>query len=164
MVLLRRLGSSGFSLVEMMVVMAILSIMAAVTLPYAEMTLKRDKELELKRDMREIREAIDQFHNDWAGGKLPKTSWDVSSNGYPKTLEVLMEGARDKDPMKPAHKYLRRFPENPFGDKDMRPDRQWAVRGYADPSDSTSWGGEDVYDVYCPGDEKALDGSYYHDW
>jgi general secretion pathway protein G len=161
---LRRQRPDGFSLVEMLVVMAILSVLAAVTLPYAEMTVKRDKELELKRDLREIREAIDKFHGDWVAHIIPQKSWDSSGDGYPKTLALLALGARQVDPMKPNVKYLRHLPENPFGYNDLPPAQQWGMRGYRDPSDGVSWGGEDVYDVYCPGDEKALDGSYYHDW
>lgn len=159
----RRSGADGFSLVEMMVVIAVLSILAVVTIPYAEITVQRNKELELRRDLREMRGAIDRFHDDWLVGTLPKTSWNVSTEGYPKTLDALSEGIR-QDPMKAGLKYLRRIPENPFGDKDLTPAKQWAFRGYADSPGSFRWNSVDVYDVYCPGDGKALDGSSYHDW
>jgi general secretion pathway protein G len=156
--------AAGFTLIEMLVVLAILSILAGVSLPYAEMTVRRDKELELKRDMREVRTAIDHFHYDWQNGIIAKTSNAASEDGYPKTLEVLTQGVDLSGPRPVKQKYLRRIPENPFGDTSLSPDRQWGLRAYGDPADSTQWGGEDVYDLYCPGNEKALDGSYCHDW
>jgi general secretion pathway protein G len=148
----------------MLVVLAILAILAAVTLPYAEVTVKRGKELELKRDLREVREAIDRFHAYWASGALSRISRSASDDGYPRTLAVLVEGAEGTGPKTVPQKYLRRVPENPFGDTSLPLDQQWGLRSYADKSQSTQWGGQDVYDVYCPGDDKALDGSLYHDW
>ncbi len=160
----RRQDERGFSLVEMLVVLSILSILVAVTLPYAETTVRRDKELELRRDLRQMRTAIDRFHEDWQNGVIPKLGSDTSDDGFPKNLEVLVEGVEKSGPKPVKQKYLRRIPENPFGDKDLPPDQQWGLHSYDDQPDFTQWGGEDVYDVYCLGDEKALDGSYYHDW
>ena len=159
-----RRDQSGFSLVEMLVVLAILSILAAVAVPYAQVTVTRDKELELKVDLREMRGAIDRFHGDWLNGQVSKLAEGASEDGYPKTLLVLIQGVQGTGPGGAARKYLRRIPENPFGDKDQPPEGQWAYRSYPDKPGSTDWGGEDVYDVYCPGDAKALDGSRYHDW
>ena len=149
---------------ELLVVLAILAILAAVTLPYAEVTVRRDKELELKRDLREMRTAIDQFHDDWLAGKLSKLGGDASDDGYPKDLTVLFNGAEGGGASGGKVKYLRGIPENPFGDKDLPPEKQWGMRSYQDEKGSTEWGGQDVWDVYCPGDGKALDGSFYHDW
>jgi general secretion pathway protein G len=160
----RLLNDQGFSLVEMLVVLAILAILAAVTLPYAETTVRRDKELELRRDLRQMRTAIDQFHDDWQSGVLPKLGTGTSDDGFPKNLEVLVEGVEQNGPRPVKKKYLRRVPENPFGDKELPPDQQWGLRSYADQPNSSFWGGQDVYDVYCSGDGKALDGSFYHDW
>lgn len=160
----RRLDERGFSLVEMLVVLALLAILAAVTMPYAEVTVKRDKELELRRDLRAMRTAIDRFHEDWQDGVIARMGAAVSDDGYPRALRVLVNGAEENGPRPAKRKYLRRVPENPLGDKDLPPERQWGLRSYADPADSSVWGGGDVYDVYCPGDQKALDGSYYHDW
>jgi general secretion pathway protein G len=158
------LREGGFTLVEMLVVLAILAVLTAVTLPYAEVTVRRDRELELKRDLREMRIAIDRFHYDWQSGVIPQTSSAASDDGYPKTLEVLTRGA-DSSGVRPVkQKYLRRVPENPLGDTSLPPEQQWGWRAYGDPPDSTAWGGADVYDIYCPGDGKALDGSFYHDW
>lgn len=159
-----RLNPRGFTLVEMLVVIAILAILAAVTVPYAEVTVKRDKELELKRDLREMRNAIDQFHTDWTNNVISKTDGSVSDDGYPKTILVLVDGVQSSGAKGGKVKYLRRVPENPFADPAQALDQQWAYHGYGDERDSTEWGGADVYDVYCPGDGKALDGSHYRDW
>ncbi len=159
-----RLDEDGFSLVEILMALAILAILAAVTMPYAETTVRRDKELELRQDLRQMRGAIDQFHDDWENGVIPKLGTGTSDDGFPKTLAVLMEGVELSGPKPSRQKYLRRIPENPFGDKGLPPEEQWAFHSYADAPGSAFWGGQDVYDVYCPGDEKALDGSYYHDW
>lgn len=159
-----RLCEEGFTLVEMLVVLAILAILAAVTIPYAEVTVRRDKELELRRDLREMRSAIDHFHSDWVLGNISRLGHSASQDGYPQTLSTLVEGADGNGPQASKFKYLRRIPENPFGDTSLPPEKQWALRSYPDAADSTEWGGQDVFDVYCSGDEKALDDSYYHDW
>lgn len=159
-----RPSEGGFSLVEMMVVLAILAILAAVTLPYAETAVRRDKELELRRDLRQVREAIDRFHEDWQNGAIPKLGMGTSDDGFPKSLVVLVEGVDTGKPAPAREKYLRRVPENPFGNKDLPPEEQWGLHSYGDLPNSNFWGGQDVYDIYCPGDQKALDGSYYHDW
>ncbi len=158
------LKADGFTLVEMLVVMAILSILAAVTVPYAEMTVKRGKELDLHRDLREIRIAIDRFHSDWQNGVISKISNSASEDGYPKNLNVLVNGVVQTGARNVKQKYLRHIPENPFGDVEKSLEDQWGVRSYADEPDATEWGGQDVWDVYCPGDEKAIDGTFYHDW
>ena len=160
----RPLDERGFSLVEMLVVLAILAILAAVTLPTAETAVRRDKELELRGDLREMRRAIDRFHEDWRSGALPKLGMGTSDDGFPKTLQTLVDGVEQSGPRPVKRKYLRRVPESPFGDKGLPPGEQWGLRSYADQPGSGFWGGQDVYDVYCPGDGKALDGSYYHDW
>lgn len=157
-------GAGGFSLVEMMVVLAVLAVLAAAAVPFAEKTVRRDKELDLRRDLREMREAIDRFHGDWAAGLLSNGPWDASEQGYPRSLDVLVRGAKARDPMKAGKKYLRRVPSNPFGDPELPPEKQWAYHGYADPPGTTRWGGGDVYDVYCPSDARALDGSVYREW
>jgi general secretion pathway protein G len=159
-----RLNGRGFTMVEMLVVLAILAILAAVTVPYAEVTVRRDKEMELKRDLREMRTAIDHYHDDWSNGVISQTDSSSSVDGYPRTLMVLTQGVDGTGPRAAKLKYLRRIPENPFGDTSLPPDQQWALRGYEDQPDAAEWGGEDVYDVYCPGDAKSLNGTFYHDW
>jgi general secretion pathway protein G len=160
----QRFNENGFTFVEMLVVLALLAVLAAVTVPYAEITVRRDKELDLKRDLREMRTAIDHFHRDWQEGVVSKFDNQTSDYGYPKSLDTLVTGVEPKGPNPVKRKYLRRIPENPFGDTSLPPDQQWGFKSYQDRPDSTDWGGQDVYDVYCPADGKALDGSLYHDW
>src|ERR1043166_4804242 len=87
----------GFTLVELLVTLAILSILAAAALPYAEVTVRRDKELELRRALRDVRGAIDAFHDDWTAGRIAHTENGASDDGYPKTLQVLVDGMRIGD-------------------------------------------------------------------
>lgn len=159
-----RLKKDGFTLIEMLVVLAILAILAGVTVPFAEITVKRNKELELKRDLREVRSAIDLFHDDWQNGVISKYGSSASEDGYPKTLSSLVDGVDTAGSRLVKKKYLRRIPENPLGDTSLPPDQQWTLRSYDDEKGATQWGGEDVYDIYVGGDDKALDGSFYHDW
>lgn len=158
------LGQGGFTLIEMLVVLAILAVLAAVTVPYAEITVKREKEMELRRDLRQMRSAIDRFHDDWQNTKISHDGGAASEDGYPKTLDTLVDGAEGTGARGIMQKYLRRIPENPFGDTSLPPDQQWGLRSYQDDAHPDQWGGQDVYDVYCPSADKALDGSIYHDW
>jgi general secretion pathway protein G len=155
----------GITLIELIVTLVILSILASAALPYAEMTVRRDKELELRRALRSIRTAIDDFHADWQAGRIPKFSDAASEDGYPVTLNVLVEGI-DLATAGGKHKlYLRRIPSNPFaGDPSQPAAEQWMLRSYQDTPDATVWGGQDVYDVRVETDKKAIDGSAYRNW
>jgi len=156
--------AAGLTLIELLVTLLILSILAAAALPYAELTVRRDKELELKRALREMRTAIDAFHDDWAAGRIPKTSDAVSDDGYPKTLRVLVEGVDLGQAKGGKRKYLRRVPRDPFADSSRPPEDQWVLRGYQDEPDSITWGAKDVYDVRTAAEGEAIDGSRYKDW
>ncbi|MFZ5573104.1 MAG: type II secretion system protein [Thermodesulfobacteriota bacterium] len=154
----RRLADrSGFSLIEMIVTMAILSILAAGILPLTTVTYKRMKELELRQNLRTIRRAIDKYKElvDEQRIQLPPLS-----SGYPKDLELLVEGAEVIDgTTKMKMKFLRRIPRDP-----MMEDGEWGMRSHEDEPDSDVWGGQDVFDVYSKSDQQALDGSFYRDW
>lgn len=152
------------TLVEMLVVLAVLSILAVLSLPFAEMTIRRGKELELRRSLREIRNAIDRVHADWELDRISRLSRRLSENGYPKTLSVLVEGIKTGDAAGTRRKYLRRIPRDPFVDPAITPDEQWALLSYRDASDATVWGGEDVYDVHSNNQRTAINGSKYQDW
>lgn len=158
------LNSRGLTLIELLVTLVILSILAAAALPYAEVTVRRQKELELKRSLREIRSAIDAFHEDWKFGKLSKAGDGVSDDGYPQTLQVLVDGVETADAKGGTRKYLRRIPRDPFADHARPTGEQWLLRGYQDEPDSTTWGGSDVYDVRSDAAGTALDGSKFKDW
>ena len=148
--------SFGVTLIELMVTMVILSILAMGILPLSQMTQKRLKELELRRNLRIIRKALDEYKKLVDEGKIETEPF---SSGYPKNLEVLVEGIDLKGPVPFKKKFLRRIPKDP-----MTEDGQWGLRSYFDDPDSETWGGQDVYDVYSKSDKQALDGSYYKDW
>lgn len=154
----------GLTLMELMVTLVILSILAAAALPYAELTVRRDKELELRRTLRDVRSAIDAFHEDWLTGKIPKTSDAASEDGYPKTLQILIDGVDMGQANASKKKYLRRISRDPFADQGRPPEEQWRLRDYQDERDTLVWGGRDVYDVYSSSDQTAIDGTQYRDW
>jgi general secretion pathway protein G len=156
--------ATGLTLIELLVTLVILSILAAAALPYAELTVRRDKELELRRALREIRTAIDGFHDDWAAGRISKLNDAVSDDGYPKTLLVLVEGVEASGAKGSAHRYLRRVPRDPFADAAQPTEEQWVLRGYQDEADSIAWDGKDVYDVHSASEGSAIDGTHYKDW
>lgn len=156
--------SYGLTLTELLITLAVLSILATAALPYAEVTVKRTRELELRRSLRTVRTAIDRFHEDWRNGLILKSADGVSINGYPKTIEVLVAGIVTGKPDIPIRKYLRRVPSNPLADKDTASVDGWEYRGYQDDYDSSIWNGEDVYDIYPQTEKTALDESLYKQW
>lgn len=155
---------SGTTLLELLVTLAILSILATAAVPYAEMTITRTKELELRRTLREIRTAVDRYHDDWLAGKISKTNTDTSDDGYPRSLQVLVDGIDGSDAKGGKRRYLRRVPPDPFAASDKPPVEQWVIRGYQDEPDATIPGGKDVYDVRSQSERVAIDGTRYRDW
>src|SRR5687767_5795345 len=125
-------SSRGLTLVELLVTLVILSILAAAALPYAEVAVRREKELELRRALREVRSAVDAFYEDWKGGKISRAAGQASEDGYPKTLQVLVEGADTGDAKASRKRYLRRVPRDPFADATRATSEQWLLRGYQD--------------------------------
>jgi general secretion pathway protein G len=147
------------------VVLVILSVLASAALPYAEMTVRRQQELELRRALREIRSAIDRFHDDWAQGRIAATSGVASADGYPLRLEVLVDGVPATGSTQTRRFYLRRIPPDPLARDGRQPAAQtWLLRSYQDGPDSKYWGGQDVYDVRSSSDATAIDGSRYATW
>jgi len=151
-----RKGSSGVTLIELIVAMGILTILVSGILPLSYMTYKRSKEIELRQNLRLIRTAIDDYKKMVDDGRI---ALKLDSSGYPESLEVLVEGVDSNDPDPIKLKFLRRIPRDP-----MTEDGEWGLRSYADDPDSDIWGGQDVYDVYSQSDEQALDGTDYRDW
>ena len=148
--------ADGVTLIELIVAMGILTILVSGILPLSYMTHKRTKEIELRQDLRLIRNAIDEYKKMVDEGRI---AVEMNSTGYPPTLEALVDGVDSNDPTPIKLKFLRRIPKDP-----MTEDGAWGLRAYADAPDSDIWGGQDVYDVYSQSDEKALDGTYYRDW
>ena len=157
-------NNRGLSLIELVVTMVILSILGALILPSAQMTSKRVKEIELKRNLREIRTAIDDYKKNYDKAvEEKKLAPSLNKTGYPEDLQVLIDGYDFGGLTSYKKKFLRRVPKDPFhpvtGDEPP-----WGMRSYVDSQDSSSWGGEDVFDVYSQSDGTAIDGTKYKDW
>lgn len=154
----------GMSLIELVVTMVIIGILASLILPSARMTTTRTKELELKRNLRAVRTAIDDYKRSYDKavdeGKIPKVA---NKYGYPEELKVLVEGYDFGGLLNYKRKFLRRIPQDPFHPV-QEGEEPWGLRSSVDDPDSSSWGGEDVYDVYSLSDGTAIDGTKYKDW
>jgi len=139
----------------------ILGILAAAALPMAEVAATRNKELELRRSLREMRSAIDAWKADFDKAVADKKIIpSINESGYPESLEKLVEG-NDWGGLYPyKRKYLRRIPVDPFDEYGDG----WGMRSYKDDPDSTVYGGEDVFDVYSQSTRTALDGTEYQTW
>jgi general secretion pathway protein G len=149
-------GGVGVTLIELIIAMAILSILMSGILPLSYMAYKRSREIELRQNLRIVRTALDEYKKKVDEGRIPKENDD---SGYPPELAVLVAGVESADAVPVIFKFLRRIPRDP-----MTEDGEWGLRAYADEPDSNIWGGQDVYDVYSQSDEQALDGTYYRDW
>ena len=158
-------GNRGISLIELIVTLVILSILAAVILPSAQMTMKRNREIELRRSLREIRTALDNYKKTYDQAVLEKKLPVVmDKSGYPETLQALVDGYDFGGLTNYKKKFLRKIPADPFNLPKSGEEPKWGLRSYSDEPDSTSWGGEDVYDVYSLSGETAIDGTKYKDW
>lgn len=154
---------AGLTLIELMVTLVILSILASAAIPFAELTVRRDKEQDFRRALREVRTAIDGFHDDWTAGRISKLTDTASDDGYPKTLQILVDGVDTGQAKGGKRRYLRRVPQDPFAEAGKKPEEQWLLRGYQDDP-GASWNGTDVYDVRSASDRVAIDGTRYKDW
>lgn len=157
-------NNKGLTLIEMIATLAIVSILAMTALPFVKMNSIRNKELNLQLSLRTIRSAIDDFHKDWEDGKFKKIDSPASSDGYPKTLKILVEGVPLAGNLDKKKKYLRKIPSDPFADKTSTDETSWLYIGYRDDPNTDQWNGEDVYDVRSRSKSQALNKSYYHDW
>lgn len=151
----------GFTIIEMLVTLTIVAILAGAALPLAKFAVKRQKEIELKRNLRILREAFDVYKK-MADEK--KFEFDEDTEGYPANLDILVEGIEIKESEEgneviKIHKFLRRIPKDP-----MTNSIEWGLRSYQDDLDSNVWGGENVYDVYTKSPGIALDGTKYREW
>lgn len=151
----------GFTLTEMLVTLTILAILAAAIMPLAKVAIKREKEIELRRNLRLLREAIDAYKK-LADEKKIEVE-DGETEGYPPDLETLVKGVKLKEGKEGSGtkivKFLRRIPKDP-----MTNSYDWGLRSYQDDPDSDTWGGENVYDVYTKSRATALDDTKYRDW
>jgi general secretion pathway protein G len=152
--------SRGFTFIELLVVTTILLILASAIMPLSKVVVQRQREAELRRYLREMRMAIDKYKDAVDAGLIGSIDVKVGSEGYPPDLETLVEGvsvANDASGRK--LKFLRKVPIDP-----MTKSTEWGLRSYQDKPDSTSWGGQNVFDVYTKSTGVALDGTKYRDW
>ncbi len=154
--MLRHRSERGFTLAELVMVAAVLIILASVTLPVAKFTSRRTKEMELRAALREMRNAVDEYKRYSDMGLIPV---DLGTEGYPTDLDVLVDGVEVVGQVDKKLKLLRRIPLDP-----MTGEREWGLRSYQDEADSTSWGGENVYDVYSLSEGVGLNGVPYREW
>ena len=150
----------GYSFVELLVVSAILVILASAVAPLARVTVQRQRETELRRALRELRVAIDRYKDAVDLGVIGGTEIDPENQGYPPSLEALVEGVEPTDENTESRlRFLRRIPIDP-----MTKGTDWGLRSYQDDPDATRWGGDNVYDVHTTSRGTALDGTRYRDW
>lgn len=151
----------GFTLIELVVTVAIVAVLASIALPLNELVAQRAKEQDLRRALRDIREAIDAYKQASDEGRIRKK---VGESGYPRQLAELVEGVEDqKDPKKARIYFLRRLPPDPFAEAGPAPANTWALRSYASPPDDPREG-EDVFDVYSRSAAVGINGRPYRDW
>ena len=152
----------GFTLVELIVTVAIVGILASAALPLAELAIQRQKEIELSRSLREIRTGLDAYKKAWDEGRMEKK---VEQTGYPPNLDALVQGVVDaKDPQKKRIFFMRRLPRDPFNDdRAATAAETWGKRSYASPPDAPAEGA-DVFDVYSRAPGIALNGRPYREW
>lgn len=152
----------GFTLIELVVTLALLGVMAMLAAPLAELAVKRSKEQELRNDLREIRTALDRYKQASDLGQIPK---NLGESGYPPSLAALVDGVPNaRDPNGRKIYFLRRIPRDPFAkDESVSPADTWGKRSYdSPPTDPRE--GADVYDVYSRSDQVGLNGIAYKDW
>ena len=151
--MLRRHRERGLTLVELIVAIAILALLAGAAVPLARTTVRRAKERELRRDLWEMRDAIDRYKDAADRGAF---QIKVGTEGYPPDLETLVKGI---DSNGKKLRFLRRIPVDP-----MTGNTEWGLRSMQDEPDSTSWGGQNVFDIYTKAQGTALDGTKYSEW
>jgi general secretion pathway protein G len=153
-------GQQGYTLIELLVVSTMILILASAIMPLARVTATRTREAELRRALREMRTAIDKFKDAADLGNIGSLDIKAGSENYPADLQTLVDGVTAaNDATGRKLKFLRRIPVDP-----MTHGTDWGRRSYQDKPDATSWGGQNVFDVYTTFNAKALDGTKYRDW
>jgi general secretion pathway protein G len=150
-------GERGLTLVELIVAFTILAVLCAMSVPLARYKVRRDRERDLQWALRDMRTAIDKYKDMCDAGKLGSPK--IDTNCYPETLEMLVEGVKEAGKVDTKMRFLRRIPKDP-----MTNSFDWGKRSMQDEPTSTSWGGQNVFDVYSKSTAKAGDGTNYSDW
>lgn len=147
---------SGFTVVELAIVAVMVGILSAMAVPVVRYTVKRQDELELRFQLRLMRDAIDNYKKYSDSGLIPP---QLGTEGYPPDLDTLVTGVRLIGQIDKKQKFLRRIPVDPMTKKP-----EWGLRSFQDEPKTTAWGGQNVYDVYSLSSGRAIDRSYYKDW
>jgi general secretion pathway protein G len=152
----------GFTLIELVITLAVIGLLASAALPLAQVVAKREKEAELRAALREIRAAIDAYKMAADTGHIER---ELDKSGYPTDLKSLYVGVRDLASVNNVNLYfLRRIPRDPFfPDANVAAEETWGLRSYASPPDDPQ-PGDDVYDVHSLAPDKGLNGVPYRDW
>jgi general secretion pathway protein G len=153
---MKRVVQHGFTLIELLVTIMIISILVGVAVPLARNSIRREKEIELRTALREIRTAIDKYKDYSDRGFIMVK---VDTEGYPETLQVLVEGVQLVGQVDKKLRLLRRIPKDP-----MTNSTDWGQRSVQDEPKSMSWGGQNVFDVYTKSSGTGLDGTKYQEW
>ena len=146
----------GFSLIELIVTVMIISILVGLAVPLARNSIRREKEFALRAALREIRVAIDKYKDASDRGLIMVK---VDTEGYPEKLDVLVEGVPMAGAVDKKLKLLRRIPKDP-----MTNSTEWGQRSYQDDPKNNSWGGQNVFDVFTKSEGIAFDGTKYKEW
>lgn len=152
-------SSSGFSFIELVIAAAVMMVLASAALPLVRVSVKRQKEADLRYELRTMRKAIDDYKDAIASGIVATISV-TGTEGYPPDLETLVNGvARVNSASGAKIRFMRRIPIDP-----MTGSAEWGLRASGDSPTARSWGGSNVFDVYTKSEGIALDGSKYRDW
>jgi len=154
--------ASGFTLIELVITVAIIGLLAGIAVPTVELVTQRNKEQELRLALREIRKGIDAYKQAYDEGRMLRI---VGGSGYPPTLEVLVDGVPDAlDPGQHKIYFLRRIPRDPLSnDPNLAAAQTWGLRSYESDADNPTEG-KDVYDVYTLASGTGLNGVPYRQW
>ena len=152
----RSSANAGMTLLELIIACAILMILSSAALPIAKYSIVRQKEAELRRDLREMKDAIDRYKD---AADRNQIRVEIGSEGYPPDLETLVKGVQLGASSDRKIRFLRKIPMDPMTGR-----AEWGLRAVQDDPDSTSWGGKNVFDVYSKSTSTALDGTKYSDW
>jgi len=157
-----RFSFSGFTMIELMVTLAIMAVLITVAVPMIQIGLQREKERELRAALFEIREALDAYKRATDQGRIVV---HIGESGYPQSLDQLVEGVADqRSPNRQKMYFLRRLPADPMAiGSYANPAQTWATRSYASPPDAPEEG-DDVFDVYSRSEKLGLNGVSYRDW
>jgi general secretion pathway protein G len=153
----RRTG--GFTLLELILTIAVLSIITAAAIPIARNAVQRQREVELRRALRELRTAIDRYKRAYDAGILSRLETSAETDGYPPNLDVLVNGVPLAGSPDRKIRFLRRIPVDPMTGR-----AEWGLRSTQDEPTARSWGGQNVFDVYSLSEGTALDGTRYREW